>query len=179
MLCSLSVCHCRIICIPSRRGLAEKLRCPFFSPPVLKTTRSWTEALNTAAALSTCSCGLGDFFFPPPLIVPPVYYADAWIARCSQLYRTSCTLLPFVLRQLPWEKEGWRVRGGDEAEKSVRMLCGFMSEETHYAHFQVHDFILGCNQNRYTCCNAQKSHQFSHIVLCNSMSFSSVWNALF
>ena len=160
-------------------GFSRKAPLSFFSPPCPKDNPQLDWGAEHGCSTQHLFLRFRGFFFPPPLIVPPVYYADAWIARCSQLYRTSCTLLPFVLRQLPWEKEGWRVRGGDEAEKSVRMLCGFMSEETHYAHFQVHDFILGCNQNRYTCCNAQKSHQFSHIVLCNSMSFSSVWNALF
>ena len=48
----------------------------------------------------------------------------------------------------------------------------FHLKGTHYAHFQVHNFILGYNKNRCTCFSAQKTHQFSHIVQCCSSVFT-------
>lgn len=33
---------------------------------------------------------------------------------------------------------------------------------TCYAHLQVHIFYLRCQQNRFTCCNVQKTHYCSH-----------------
>jgi len=106
----------------SQRGCGgqKKCCCPFFF--------LWTKD-NPQLGWGTERCcsfqhlflWFRDFF---SLIVPPVYYADAWIARCSQLYRTSCTLLSFVFCQLPWEKEG--VQRGEGSDSKLNVCGMFM-----------------------------------------------------
>ena len=59
-------------------------------------------------------------------------------ALSHQLHTSPLCITPAALREGGVEGEGRR-RGWE----SVRMLCGFMLEETHYAHFQVHYSIFG------------------------------------
>lgn len=101
----------------SPEGGTEKLCC------VLKTTRSWTEALNAAAALSTCSCGLGDFFFLncASSLLCWRLNSKMFPALSHQLHTSPLCILPAALRE-----GGEGVRGGCDAGCVCTYVLDFM-----------------------------------------------------